>query len=93
MSALFRCFVAAVLVGLLATSPADAANLTIETATLDAGRLKIAGGAPPGTVIKIPGTTFQRTANAQGKFGFNIVYRTPNCIIVLASGPDRLSRS
>ena len=91
MSALFRCFGVAVLAGLLTASPANAANLTIDTATLDAGRLKIAGGAPPGTLITIPGTAFQRTANAQGEFGFNIVYRTPNCIIVLASGPDRLS--
>jgi hypothetical protein len=63
-----------------------AANLTIQTATIQSGRLIIAGtAAATGTVVKIDGTTFQAIANAQKQFAFNVAYRTPDCIIVLTS--------
>ena len=67
-----------------------AANITIQAATIQTGRLVIVGiAAAPGTVVRIAGTTFQATANAQSQFVFNIIYRTPNCIVVLLTNMDR----
>jgi hypothetical protein len=76
----------------LGPSAEAAANLTIQTATLQSGRLVIVGTAQSaGTVVRIQGTSFQATANAQRQFSFNVVYRTPECIIPLASPTGVLS--
>jgi len=69
-----------------------AANLTIQTATLQSGRLVITGtAASAGTVVRINGTSFQSVANAQKQFAFNIIYRTPDCIVVLTTPTGALS--
>lgn len=79
------------LISLFAAGQAAAANLTIQTATLQSGRLLIAGTGPAGTLVTILGTSFQSRANTSGVFRFDIVYRTPSCIIPLVSGADVLS--
>lgn len=76
---------------LMVVSAGSAAELAIQTATIQSGRLLIVGQAPVGTSIAIKGTSIQTVADAQGTFRFNPVYRTPSCIIVLTSGPDSLS--
>jgi hypothetical protein len=69
-----------------------AANLTIQTATIQSGRLVITGtAAAAGTVVKIYGTSFQSVANTQKQFVFNVIYRTPDCIVVLTSPTGALS--
>jgi hypothetical protein len=69
-----------------------AANLTIQTATLQSGRLIITGtAASAGTVVKIFGTGFQAVANSQKQFAFNVVFRTPDCLVVLTSPTGALS--
>jgi len=90
MSLVLRCIGAIALAWTLAASVAEAANLTIQTATLRAGRLLIVGKGPVGTLVRIQGTLFENRADAQGAFRFNVVYRTPNCIIPLVSGADTL---
>jgi hypothetical protein len=69
-----------------------AANLTIQTATIQSGRLIITGtAAAVGTVVKIHGTAFQSVANSQKQFAFNVVFRTPDCIVVLTSPTGALN--
>jgi hypothetical protein len=69
-----------------------AANLAIQTATLQSGRLVITGtAAAAGTVVKIQGTSFESVANAQARFSFNVVFRTPDCIVVLTSPTGALT--
>ena len=93
MTALRRSFLAISAASLLLASPSLAAtDLTIQTATLQSGRLTITGtAAAAGTVVKIHGTTFQSVANAQKQFSFDIAYRTPDCIIVLTTPTGALS--
>jgi hypothetical protein len=69
-----------------------AANLTIQTATIQSGRLIITGtAAAAGTVVKIHGTAFQSVANSQKQFAFNVIFRTPDCIVVLTSPTGALN--
>lgn len=69
---------------LVLASNAQAA-VTIQKASLEAGRLKILGSAPAGTVVRIHGTNFTDRAGSDGAFAFNVVYRTPDCQIVLTT--------
>jgi hypothetical protein len=86
MSILLRTFSATALASLFFAQPSSAAtNITITKASLEAGRLVIAGFAPPGTLIRIQGTDFTDRANAQRRFSFDIAYRTPDCQIVLTT--------
>jgi hypothetical protein len=73
------------------TAPSIAASggtpgLTITQAALLAGKLSIAGTASNiGVVVRINGTSFTATANAERKFSFNVAYRTSDCRIILAT--------
>lgn len=75
---------------LLATSASAAPGISVDKATLAGGRLVIEGKAAAGAKVRIDGTTFEKQAGSNGKFSFNIVYRTPDCQVTLVAASDSL---
>jgi hypothetical protein len=60
--------------------------LTLEAAVIQAGKLVIQGTASAsGVQVRITGTQFAAVADSQRKFVFEIVYRTPDCRVNLAT--------
>jgi hypothetical protein len=96
----FKQLAGSLALSLLASSslltPADAAQarlvavtgqpkFSLITATLDAGRLLIAGtAATAGMTIRVVGTNLVATSDAERRFVISASYRTPNCEITLA---------
>jgi hypothetical protein len=84
---------AAPFASLLLIPPAAAGDpgLSIDVATIAAGKLVITGSASgPGVVVKIRGTNLKATADALSKFSFNVGYRTSDCEVWLQTSTGRL---
>lgn len=71
---------------LLASVAIAAPGIEIGRATLSGGSLVIEGKAAAGATVRIDGTSFEKKANANGKFSFDVAYRPPNCAVTLAAG-------
>jgi len=69
---------------------ASGANLIIQKANLEGGRLVIVGVATAGTTVRIQGSPFSQSVAAGRRFHFNVLFRTPDCQIVLVSDTGAL---
>lgn len=75
------------LLALVPTRPAQAADVTVSTATIASGRLVIRGTTlAPNTRVRLDGktaATFNVISNASKVFSFSIVYHPGDCIVSL----------
>jgi hypothetical protein len=87
----FLLFSAVADAGAAPVSKAGTPGLTIKVVTLAAGRLVITGSAAAaGVVVTIQGTRFAARANAQKLFSFNVLHRTPDCLVTLVTSTGSL---
>lgn len=71
---------------------AGSPNLTVDVATIVAGRLRIAGKTDlPGKTIRIRGTQFSAKSDGAKQFRFNLFYRTADCEITLTTSTGALT--
>ncbi len=72
---------AAAIFALAFSSSAAFAAITVQSAKIEAGRLKLTGKSPTGTSVKLDGVF---TANiVSGTFNFNIIYLPSDCVAEL----------
>lgn len=72
-------------------SEVGTSGLTVSLVALKAGRLAIAGTASSvGVVVRIAGTAFEATAGTDGRFNFDVDFRTPDCRVTLETGSGAL---
>lgn len=77
--------------GVQVVSEVGTSGLTVSLVALKAGRLAIAGTASSvGVVVRIAGTAFEATAGTDGRFNFDVDFRTPDCRVTLETGSGAL---
>jgi hypothetical protein len=70
---------------------AATAPVVVKVATITAGRLVIMGTTPaPRTVVRVEGTSYSVVSDATRAFRFDLVYRTPDCRLTLATAVGKL---
>src|SRR4051812_43603298 len=73
---------AAAITVLCLSSTATVAAITVLSAKIEAGRLKVTGSSPTGTSVKLD-TVFSAPINSARTFSFSLLYLPPDCIVDL----------